>query len=392
MKKFILISLALILFLAACGGSDTPETETVVDEAETVVADTAVPPSPEPTAEPIEPTTEPTVAAIPADIGDGAELVGLWDGALAGEHGFMVFADDGTYHLGLSQDAVLSAPRVTGSYWIEDGQFHMQDATNAGHWTECADEGVYGTTVDQDGTLQFITIDDPCNTGGFTRNYVMENVLWTRLGDVPAAAMPEDTSAEMADAGAIDSDALATALQGIVDNYVGSDNAGVVLMVDMPDKDFTWKGAAGMADPAANLAMIADDQFIISSGTKMFTAVTILKLVEEGLLNLDDPIATYLPADLVAQIHLLDGQSFGEEITIRQLLNHTSGLGDFSNGVDVNENEISDFKELVLAQPDTMWDTDMVLAWAIENAPPVAPARGTILLQRHKLPIIGSNH
>ena len=199
MKKFFLISLALVLFLAACGGSDTPET--VVDEVETVATDTAVPP--EPTAEPIEPTTEPTEAAIPADISDGAELVGLWDGALAGEHGYMVFADDGTYYLALSQGDVLSAPRVTGSYWIEDGQFHMQDGTNAGHWTECADEGVYGTAVDEDGTLRFITIDDPCNTGGFTRNYVMENVLWTRIGDVPAASMPEDASEEMADMMAI---------------------------------------------------------------------------------------------------------------------------------------------------------------------------------------------
>jgi CubicO group peptidase (beta-lactamase class C family) len=118
--------------------------------------------------------------------------------------------------------------------------------------------------------------------------------------------------------------------------------------------------------------MLPDDQFIISSGTKMYTAVTILKLAEQGLLNLDDPISMYLPAELVAQLLVLDGESYGETITVRQLLSHTSGLEDFSNGVDANNNEMSDFKELVLAEPDTIWTPEAVLAWAVENAVPVA--------------------
>ena len=179
MKKFLLFSLVFILFLVACG--DTATSDVVTDDVaavveEVVVEDTPVPP---------EPTDEPTEPAFPADIADASELVGLWDGEIAGEHGFIVFAADGTYLLGLSLESLMNAPRVTGEYWVEDGQFYLQDVTNAGHWTECADVGVYGTDVDEDGTLKFVTIEDACNEGGFTRSYVMGNAKWTHMGGVP---------------------------------------------------------------------------------------------------------------------------------------------------------------------------------------------------------------
>lgn len=126
-----------------------------------------------------------------------------------------------------------------------------------------------------------------------------------------------------------------------------------------------------MADPENGAEIVADDQFIISSGTKMFTAATILKLAEQGGFALDGPISAYLPEELVSQLLILDGQSYGETITVRQLLNHTSGLGDFSNGEDADGSGLPDFKDLVLNEPDTVWTPDAVLEWAIENAPPM---------------------
>ncbi len=189
-----------------------------------------------------------------------------------------------------------------------------------------------------------------------------------RIGDsVPIAAAEAKTEAETAP-----NPELAAALQTVLESYAAENGAGAVLLVDAPDMGFTWKGATGMADPEAGLEMAPDDQFIISSGTKMYTAVTILKLVEQGKLNLDDPISLYLPEELVSQLLILDGQSYGEEITVRQLLNHTSGLGDFSNGTDEDGNGLPDFKDLVLNEPDTVWNPEAVLAWAVENAPPVA--------------------
>jgi len=136
-------------------------------------------------------------------------------------------------------------------------------------------------------------------------------------------------------------------------------------MIDAPDMHYTWKGAAGMADSEAGIPLEADDQFIISSMTKMVTAATIMKLIEQGQLNLDDPISLYLPEDLVSGLQ-------GEAITVGQLLNHTSGLGDFSNGEDADGNGRPDFKDLVLDEADTTWDEQQVLAWAIANVPPAA--------------------
>jgi D-alanyl-D-alanine carboxypeptidase len=74
-----------------------------------------------------------------------------------------------------------------------------------------------------------------------------------------------------------------------------------------------------------------DGQVRIGSNTKPFTAVTVLQLVGEGKIDLDKPIETYLP-DLIRG----DGID-GRHITVRQLLQHTSGLPNytimFKNGV-----------------------------------------------------------
>lgn len=63
----------------------------------------------------------------------------------------------------------------------------------------------------------------------------------------------------------------------------------------------------------------ATTPFLIGSVSKTLTATVVMKLVEHGRLNLDRPAATYLPA-----FHLAGDR--GRDITVRQLLNHTSGL------------------------------------------------------------------
>jgi len=74
--------------------------------------------------------------------------------------------------------------------------------------------------------------------------------------------------------------------------------------------------AYGMADIELGVPMRTDNVFGIGSITKQFTAVAILKLVEEGKVGLDDAISDYLP----------DFQTHGRRITIEQILTHTAGL------------------------------------------------------------------
>ncbi|MFE4482246.1 serine hydrolase domain-containing protein, partial [Kitasatospora sp. NPDC056789] len=77
---------------------------------------------------------------------------------------------------------------------------------------------------------------------------------------------------------------------------------------------------AGVGDLATGAKVPTDGQIRIGSNTKPFTAVVVLQLVAEGKVGLDSPVETYLPG-------LLRGDGIdGRGITVRQLLQHTSGL------------------------------------------------------------------
>jgi D-alanyl-D-alanine carboxypeptidase len=79
-----------------------------------------------------------------------------------------------------------------------------------------------------------------------------------------------------------------------------------------------WSHAAGVADLETGRELRPDDRFRIASITKPITALVVMQLVAEGKLALDDTVEQHLPELL----------PYGERITIRQLLNHTSGLWD----------------------------------------------------------------
>jgi D-alanyl-D-alanine carboxypeptidase len=80
----------------------------------------------------------------------------------------------------------------------------------------------------------------------------------------------------------------------------------------------TWTGAVGMADVAAGRPVDPETPFSVASVTKTFTAALVLRYVDQGLIRLDDPLARWLP----------DWPN-ATKITIRMLLNHTSGIPDF---------------------------------------------------------------
>ncbi|GAB7039127.1 serine hydrolase domain-containing protein [Catenuloplanes niger JCM 9533] len=85
-------------------------------------------------------------------------------------------------------------------------------------------------------------------------------------------------------------------------------------------RDYT----AGRADLGSGAPVPPDGRFRVGSTTKTFTAVTVLQLVGEGRVRLDEPIETYLPG-------LVRGEGIdGRAITVRQLLQHTSGLPNYT--------------------------------------------------------------
>ncbi|MFI6518452.1 serine hydrolase domain-containing protein [Spirillospora sp. NPDC050679] len=84
--------------------------------------------------------------------------------------------------------------------------------------------------------------------------------------------------------------------------------------------DERWEGASGVADPRTRRPVAPGMRHRIGAVTATFTATALMQQVEQGRLRLDDPIAAHLP-DVVS------GER-GHQITVRMLLNHTSGIAD----------------------------------------------------------------
>jgi CubicO group peptidase (beta-lactamase class C family) len=114
-------------------------------------------------------------------------------------------------------------------------------------------------------------------------------------------------------------DALAARVRKHVAELSGPDAfSGAILVADHGKTllDQAW----GMADTAKQSRNTTETQFCIGSMNKMFTAVAILQLVQQGKLSLDAPIATYWPD--------YPNHNLAAHVTLRELLNHTGGTGD----------------------------------------------------------------
>jgi D-alanyl-D-alanine carboxypeptidase len=125
---------------------------------------------------------------------------------------------------------------------------------------------------------------------------------------------------------------LSKKLQSLVNSMINTESEypihNAVLLVECPK--IKWKGAAGMADGKKEV-MTADHKIKIASIGKTFTATIVLQLAEEGHLDLDDTIDQFLhnPVVHLDILHVYEGIAYGRKITVKQLLNHTSGIADY---------------------------------------------------------------
>ncbi len=109
---------------------------------------------------------------------------------------------------------------------------------------------------------------------------------------------------------------------------------GVSAAILFPDGTM-WRATSGFADVAAKRRLTADTEFAVASISKTFLAALILVLVDEGKLSLDAPVAPYLP-----------GVELDPAITVRELLDHTSGLHDYFYDPDIDEALLADRKRV----------------------------------------------
>jgi D-alanyl-D-alanine carboxypeptidase len=197
------------------------------------------------------------------------------------------------------------------------------------------------------------------------RTTVLAASLVLALGAAPlaapafAATAPSSAAVHTTPAGDLDTKALRAALGGL------PDEDATFALVRVGGTDGTWRGSAGVHDLASGGAADPDARFRAGSTTKVVTAAVVLQLVAEGRLHLNTPVQHYLPGLLSRKF---------EPITVRQLLNHTSGIqpGDgFGNS----------FEEVYAHRFDTL-EPRQVVASAVAKGPEFRPGR-----QQHYLNI-----
>ncbi|WP_328402953.1 serine hydrolase domain-containing protein [Nocardia sp. NBC_00403] len=142
-----------------------------------------------------------------------------------------------------------------------------------------------------------------------------------RAGIVAVAAIVALTGSAGTNAVAESGGADRAALQQAMNDFVAAGATGVQLRVR--DRSGEWAGSAGVAEIGRPEGVPVDGRFRVGSITKTFIATVLLQLVDEGKLGLDDPVARYLP-------------QFGldRRITVRMILQHTSGLGSHTRTSD----------------------------------------------------------
>jgi CubicO group peptidase (beta-lactamase class C family) len=136
---------------------------------------------------------------------------------------------------------------------------------------------------------------------------------------------------------------VGAALQEQVDRH---EIAGAVTMVVSKDRVLHLE-TTGLADVAAHKPMQADTMFWVASMTKPITATAVLMLQDEGKLDVHDPVAKYLPE--FANLKTPSGQP--ANLTLIQILTHTSGLGEAGGPAAREAKTLADLVPLWLAAP-----------------------------------------
>jgi CubicO group peptidase (beta-lactamase class C family) len=151
-----------------------------------------------------------------------------------------------------------------------------------------------------------------------------------------------------------------------VDKRIDADVHAVLLHTDTPgaaiavfkDGRLVYRQAYGLRNREGHLPASVDTWFEIGSITKQFTAAAILQLQEAGKLSIDAKLATYLP-----------DAPHANEVTLRQLLSHTSGLPEYLDGPDIEQvaTRPATFDQLVARIKDKPLDFAPGSRWSYSN-------------------------
>ena len=150
--------------------------------------------------------------------------------------------------------------------------------------------------------------------------------------------------------------------QQILQSEITASNPGILFTLESKDGSLSWSGAAGINDLDQKDSLTINRTFRIASVTKTYVAASILRLMEKGVLNLDDPISMHLSQP---QAEILAPEYDLNQITIRQILRHAAGFFDHTHAPE--------FFETVLGTPSHEWTRTEQLRMCVEKGEPIGP-------------------
>ncbi|PKJ55552.1 serine hydrolase domain-containing protein [Bacillus sp. SN10] len=144
-----------------------------------------------------------------------------------------------------------------------------------------------------------------------------------------------------------------TSIEQVIDKAADAKNVPGVI-VTVKNGEASWAYASGEGNIERNHKVDADSAFRIGSTTKTFVTTVVLQLASEKKLSLDDTVEKWLPG-------LIKGKGYdGSKITIRQLLNHTSGVADYLT---------PDLKEKLIENPSENYTAEQLISRALQLEP-----------------------
>lgn len=153
------------------------------------------------------------------------------------------------------------------------------------------------------------------------------------------------------------------ALQGIIDTLVDKRKVFGASFAIKNEYNH-WEGTAG--------DLSEDRPFFIASVTKLFTAAIIFHLRDNGLLHLSDTLDQYFSDAVLKGLHTHKGIEYAANISIQQLLAHTSGLPDYFQGKSKDKNSL---QKALLRGVDRSWSFDDVISMAKSMSPAFFPSQ-----------------
>lgn len=136
---------------------------------------------------------------------------------------------------------------------------------------------------------------------------------------------------------------------------------GLLVHIEAPNRTISWTKVAGYSDKVAKTPIDAKQPALTASNTKTYVSVAILRLVELGKLELDEPVADLLTSKTKKTL-----TDFGydlDKITVKQLLSHTSGIKDYVN---------DEYFEFIDENKKHRWTRDEQIELATSKGSPLA--------------------